>query len=49
MSSFSAIFQTNLQFNVTRVSVVGASGQGVTIKGSKELDLAVFVKGTSVF
>ena len=37
--------QEQLPFTVSRISVVGAAGQGTTIKGYRELDLAVFVKG----
>ena len=38
--------QEQLPFTVSRISVVGAAGQGTTIGGYRELDLAVFVKGT---
>ena len=37
--------QEQLPFSISRISVVGAAGQGTTIKGYQELDLAVFVKG----
>lgn len=39
------VLQEQLPFSVSRISVVGAAGQGTTIKGFHELDLAVFVKG----
>jgi len=42
----SDLSQERLPFSVSRISVVGAAGQGTTIKGNLELDLAVFVKGT---
>lgn len=39
-----AFLMDRLPFSVSRISVVGAAGQGTTIKGNKELELAVFVK-----
>lgn len=44
--TFSSKPQEQLPFTVSRISVVGAAGQGTTIGGYRELDLAVFVKGT---
>ena len=41
----SDLSQDHLPFSVSRISVVGAAGQGTTNKGNLELDLAVFVKG----
>lgn len=39
-----AFLMDSLPFSVSRILVVGAAGQGTTIKGYKELELAVFVK-----
>ncbi|PFX28525.1 hypothetical protein AWC38_SpisGene6793 [Stylophora pistillata] len=39
-----AFLMDSLPFSVSRILVVGAAGQGTTIKGYKEVELAVFVK-----
>ncbi|XP_068677758.1 uncharacterized protein [Montipora foliosa] len=39
-----AFMMEHLPFTVSRISVVGSAGQGTSIKGYQELDLAVFVK-----
>lgn len=48
LRTFSSKPQEQLPFTVSRISVVGAAGQGTTIGGYRELDLAVFVKGTMI-